>query len=45
MMKPGMGSFYSFKELFDKYSKEAGKQQYLIPYLISAHRGTRMKTW
>ncbi|MGE6146808.1 YgiQ family radical SAM protein [Aeromonas media] len=40
MMKPGMGSYYSFKELFDKYSKEAGKQQYLIPYFISAHPGT-----
>ncbi len=39
MMKPGMGSYYSFKELFDKYSKEAGKQQYLIPYFISAHPG------
>ncbi|WP_339014171.1 YgiQ family radical SAM protein [Aeromonas popoffii] len=40
MMKPGMGSYYSFKDLFDKYSKEAGKQQYLIPYFISAHPGT-----
>ncbi|MFC5705045.1 YgiQ family radical SAM protein [Aeromonas eucrenophila] len=40
MMKPGMGSYHSFKELFDKYSKEAGKQQYLIPYFISAHPGT-----
>ncbi|MGE6276214.1 YgiQ family radical SAM protein [Aeromonas media] len=40
MMKPGMGSYYSFKELFDKYSKDAGKQQYLIPYFISAHPGT-----
>jgi hypothetical protein len=40
MMKPGMGSYYQFKELFDKYSKEAGKQQYLIPYFISAHPGT-----
>ena len=40
MMKPGMGSYYQFKELFDKYSKEAGKEQYLIPYFISAHPGT-----
>ncbi len=40
MMKPGMGSYDRFKELFDKYSKEAGKQQYLIPYFISAHPGT-----
>lgn len=41
MLKPGMGSYYRFKELFDKYSKEAGKEQYLIPYFISAHPGTR----
>jgi uncharacterized radical SAM protein YgiQ len=40
MMKPGVGSYYRFKELFDRYSKEAGKQQYLIPYFIAAHPGT-----
>ena len=40
MMKPGMGAYYRFKELFDKYSKEAGKEQYLIPYFIAAHPGT-----
>jgi uncharacterized radical SAM protein YgiQ len=41
MMKPGVGTYYKFKELFDKYSKEAGKEQYLIPYFIAAHPGTR----
>lgn len=40
MMKPGMGSYHKFKELFDHYSKLAGKKQYLIPYFISAHPGT-----
>ena len=40
MMKPGIGSYYRFKELFEKYSKEAGKEQYLIPYFISSHPGT-----
>jgi len=40
MMKPGMGSYDKFKELFDHYSKLAGKKQYLIPYFISAHPGT-----
>ncbi|MBK5144318.1 YgiQ family radical SAM protein [Budviciaceae bacterium BWR-B9] len=40
MMKPGMGSYDRFKELFDTYSKQAGKEQYLIPYFISAHPGT-----
>ncbi len=40
MMKPGVGSYHRFKELFDKYSKAAGKEQYLIPYFIAAHPGT-----
>lgn len=40
MMKPGMGSYYAFKELFETYSKAAGKEQYLIPYFIAAHPGT-----
>jgi uncharacterized radical SAM protein YgiQ len=40
MMKPGMAAYYRFKELFDKYSKAAGKEQYLIPYFIAAHPGT-----
>jgi uncharacterized radical SAM protein YgiQ len=40
MMKPGVGTYHKFKELFDKYSKEAGKEQYLIPYFIAAHPGT-----
>ncbi len=40
MMKPGMGSYDRFKQLFDKFSEEAGKKQYLIPYFIAAHPGT-----
>ena len=40
MMKPGIGSYDRFKKLFEKYSKEAGKEQYLIPYFIAAHPGT-----
>lgn len=40
MMKPGIGSYYRFKALFEQYSKEAGKEQYLIPYFIAAHPGT-----
>jgi uncharacterized radical SAM protein YgiQ len=40
MMKPGVGSYYKFKQLFDRYSKQAGKEQYLIPYFIAAHPGT-----
>jgi uncharacterized radical SAM protein YgiQ len=41
MMKPGVGTYYRFKELFDQYSRAAGKEQYLIPYFIAAHPGTR----
>lgn len=40
MMKPGIGSYDKFKALFEKYSKEVGKKQYLIPYFIAAHPGT-----
>ncbi len=40
MMKPGIGTYDRFKQMFDKFSKEAGKEQYLIPYFIAAHPGT-----
>ena len=40
MMKPGIGSYDRFKQLFEKFSAEAGKKQYLIPYFIAAHPGT-----
>ncbi|MFZ9406322.1 MAG: YgiQ family radical SAM protein, partial [Burkholderiaceae bacterium] len=40
MMKPGIGSYDKFKTLFDRFTAEAGKKQYLIPYFIAAHPGT-----
>ncbi|HVJ52185.1 MAG TPA: YgiQ family radical SAM protein [Aliidongia sp.] len=40
MMKPGMGAYDSFKAMFDRAAKEAGKELYLIPYFIAAHPGT-----
>ena len=40
MMKPGIGAYDRFKALFEKFSREAGKEQYLIPYFIAAHPGT-----
>jgi uncharacterized radical SAM protein YgiQ len=43
MMKPGIGTYDKFKAMFDKYSKAAGKEQYLIPYFIAAHPGTTDK--
>jgi len=43
MMKPGIGAYHQFKKLFDRYSEQAGKEQYLIPYFISSHPGTSDK--
>lgn len=40
MMKPGIGTYDRFKKMFEKYTLEAGKKQYLIPYFIAAHPGT-----
>jgi uncharacterized radical SAM protein YgiQ len=40
MMKPGMGTYDKFKVMFERASKAAGKEQYLIPYFIAAHPGT-----
>jgi len=40
MMKPGIGTYDRFKQLFERYSEAAGKQQFLIPYFIAAHPGT-----
>jgi uncharacterized radical SAM protein YgiQ len=40
MMKPGIGTYDKFKQLFDKYSQQAGKKQFLVPYFIAAHPGT-----
>jgi uncharacterized radical SAM protein YgiQ len=40
MMKPGIGTYEKFKEMFDKAAKDAGKEYFLIPYFIAAHPGT-----
>jgi uncharacterized radical SAM protein YgiQ len=40
MMKPGIGTYDRFKALFERYSTQAAKEQYLIPYFIAAHPGT-----
>jgi len=39
MMKPSMDSYYQFEKMFNQFSKEAGKKQYLIPYFIAGHPG------
>ena len=43
MMKPGIGSYERFRKMFERFSKEAGKEQYLIPYFIAANPGTTDK--
>ena len=42
MKKPGIAAFERFKEMFSCASKDAGKQQYEIPYFISGHPGCTM---
>ncbi|HWE24866.1 MAG TPA: DUF3362 domain-containing protein, partial [Myxococcales bacterium] len=43
MKKPGKEQFVRFKELFERYSQQAGKEQYLVPYFISGHPGCEVK--
>ncbi len=40
MMKPGIGAYDKFKQMFDQAAKQAGKKYFLIPYFIAAHPGT-----
>ncbi len=40
MMKPGIGTYDEFKAMFERFTNEAGKEQFLIPYFIAAHPGT-----
>ncbi len=41
MMKPEIDIYERFKTLFEQFSRAADKEQYLIPYFIAAHPGTR----
>ena len=43
MMKPTIAHYEEFKRLFEKFSAEADKKQYLIPYFIAAHPGSRVE--
>jgi uncharacterized radical SAM protein YgiQ len=40
MQKPGVGSYEEFRAMFDRFSRKAGKEQYLVPYFMAAHPGT-----
>ena len=39
MRKPGLATFERFLEAFARHCRETGKEQYVIPYLMSAHPG------
>lgn len=40
MKKPNIEDFQQFAEKFKEASEQAGKEQYLVPYFISAHPGS-----
>lgn len=39
MKKPGIETFEAFADRFERFSREAGKPQYLVPYFIAGHPG------
>ncbi len=43
MKKPVPESYDEFERMFNKYSAEAGKKQYLVPYFIGAHPGSKVE--
>jgi uncharacterized radical SAM protein YgiQ len=43
MRKPALRTFEDFYRLFSRFSREAGKEQYLVPYLIASHPGTTLE--
>ncbi len=43
MKKPAIDSFERFREDFRRFSREAGKEQYLVPYFISSHPGSSLE--
>ncbi|MGA1201934.1 MAG: YgiQ family radical SAM protein [Planctomycetota bacterium] len=44
MKKPGMDVYLDFEKQFKDASRKAGKEQYLVPYLMSSHPGCDMKS-
>lgn len=43
MGKPHIESYIRFKKKYNALNKEMGKEQYLVPYLMSSHPGCRLK--
>ncbi len=42
MGKPSVESFEAFKKRYFELTKSFGKEQYLVPYLMSSHPGSRL---
>ncbi len=43
MGKPDISVYNKFKEKYFRLTKEIGKEQYLVPYLMSSHPGSTLK--
>ncbi len=43
MRKPDVRDFSRFSQAFDKASRRAGKEQYLVPYFIASHPGADLR--
>ncbi|MBQ2903804.1 MAG: YgiQ family radical SAM protein [Clostridia bacterium] len=43
MGKPHIEAYVEFSKRYFRYSKKEGKEQYLVPYLMSSHPGSTMK--
>ncbi len=43
MKKPGIESYERFQQMFACASKDAGKEQYVIPYFITGHPGSTLE--
>lgn len=43
MKKPEIEAFNKFKNSFDKFNRDCGKEQYIVPYFISSHPGSDLK--
>ena len=43
MGKPHIETYLKFAKKFYSYTQQIGKEQYLVPYLMSSHPGSRLK--
>lgn len=43
MGKPEIAVYQQFRKKFFQYCRECGKEQYLVPYLMSSHPGSTLK--